>query len=65
VPVIRHSLFVVHLFVSRYLLLIVHLFCSLFDYLFVSLSLNFACFVVVQKGKNNSDPELCSGISIL
>jgi hypothetical protein len=37
-------------------------FYSLFDY-FVSSSLSFVL-IVVQKKKNNSEPELCSGISI-
>ncbi len=48
VPVIRYSLFVVHLFVSYYSLLIAHLFCSLFDYFFC-FHLNLV--VVVQKEK--------------
>jgi hypothetical protein len=48
-----------------YLLLIVHLFCSLFDYLFCfHFHWFFACFLL-KKEKNNSDPEPCSGISIL
>jgi hypothetical protein len=57
-----YLLFIVHLIVSRYSLLFVQLFYSLFDY-FVSFSLNFVL-IVVQKKKNNSEPELCSGISI-
>ncbi len=59
-----YSLFIfVNCFAFLRQLSFVHLFCSLFDY-FVSFSLSFV-FVVVQKKKNNSEPELCSGISIL
>jgi hypothetical protein len=43
--------------------IICSVFYSLFDY-FVSSSLSFVL-IVVQKKKNNSEPELCSGISIL
>jgi hypothetical protein len=61
---IRYSLFAVHLFVSRYSLLIVNLFCSLFDYLFCLIFIEF-CLLLFKREKNNSDPELCSGISNL
>ncbi len=62
-PVIRYSysLFVVHLFVSYYSLLFVQLFYSLFDYSFCFIFI-WVLLIVVQKKKNNSDPELCSGI---
>ncbi len=52
------------LFVS-YLLLFVSYFYSLFDYSFVSFHLSFVLIVVQKREKKNSDPELCSGVSIL
>jgi hypothetical protein len=65
VPVIHYSysLFVVNLFISYHSLLIVHLFCSLFDYSFGFIFIEFCC-CCSKREKNNSDPELCSGISI-
>jgi hypothetical protein len=62
-PVIYHSLFT-YLFVLSYSLLIGHLFCALFDYLFCFISFDYS-FVYCSKEKNHSDPERCSGISIL
>ncbi len=58
------SLFVIYLFVLAYSLLIVYLFCSLFDYLFCFHFHRFFAYLVFKREKNNSDPELCSGISI-
>ncbi len=46
-----------------YSLLVVHLLCALFDYLFCFIRIDYSLFTV-QKKKNNSDPEPCSGISI-
>jgi hypothetical protein len=64
VPVVRYSysLFIVHLFVSINPLLFVQYFicCSI---ILFHLYLSFVL-IVVQKKKNNSEPELCSGISI-
>jgi hypothetical protein len=52
-------------YLCSYSLLIVHLFCSLFDYLFCFHFSLIPYLFIVQKKKSNSDPELCSGISIL
>jgi hypothetical protein len=48
-------------------LLVDHIFCSLFDYFFVLLFISFLInplFSCSNEKKNNSDPELCLGISI-
>jgi hypothetical protein len=55
---------IMNLFISLYLLLFVSCFYSLFDY-FVSFSFEFCFDCCSKREKNNSDPELCSGISIL
>jgi hypothetical protein len=67
VPVIRYSSFVICCaFICQLLFVINRSFILFVVRLFIlfSSSLNFACFIVVQKKKNNFDPELCSGISI-
>ncbi len=51
------------LFVSYYSLSFVQL--SFVVRLFCFILIELCCFIVVQKKKNNSQPELCSGISIL
>ncbi len=50
---------------ALYLLLVIHLFCSLFDYLFCFHSHRFFACLLFKRKRNNSDPEPCSGISIL
>jgi hypothetical protein len=72
VPVIYLlSLFVIIYLGASLVIIIVHLFCSLFDYSFVFLfdfiSHGFFAFIrssLFKREKNNSDPELCSGILI-
>jgi hypothetical protein len=59
-----YPLLIIYLFVLSYSLLIVHLFCSLFDYLFCFHFID-SLLILFEREKNNSDPELCSGISIL
>jgi hypothetical protein len=61
-----------YLFICALLfVIVVHLFCLLFDYLFALffdfLSHRFFAFhcLLFKREKNNSDPELCSGILIL
>jgi hypothetical protein len=67
VPVIRYLLFVICYAFIRQLLLVINRSFILFVvglFILFSFSLSFVCFIVVQKKKNNSDPEPCSGIWI-
>jgi hypothetical protein len=50
------------IYLCSYSLLMVHLFCSLFNYLFCFHP--FFAYLLFKREENNSDPELCSGISI-
>ena len=58
------SLFMFY-YLCSYSLIIVHLFCSLFDCLFCFHSHRFFAYLLFKREKSNSDPEPCSGISIL
>ncbi len=57
---IRYLLFIRQLFVVHYYSFSYFVRCSIIHFV----SFSFVLLIVVQKKKNNSDPELCSGISI-
>jgi hypothetical protein len=67
-PVIRYSSFVICCAFIRQSLFVINRSFILFVVrllFFFSFSLNFVVVVVQKREENNSDPELCSGISIL